>query len=120
MMAGFGAKFIGILVAAVVIAAAAAQAEWEKVVSGGDDPTEIPEVNVPATEVRGGPVTIVRLLALLQLAKSNNEARQKVTEGAVTIGPERMKITDPRAGVDVTDGMIVRLGSRRIVRVRLT
>lgn len=100
-------------------AAVAAQAEWEKQFSQKKDPDEIPEVDVPAAEVIGGPVTIIRLLMLTQLTKSNNEARQKVIEGAVTIGPERTKIADPRAGVDVTDGLIVRLGSRKIVRVRI-
>ncbi len=74
---------------------------------------------MPAAELQDGRVGIVRLLAVLGLTKSNNEARQKVLEGAVNIGPDRTKITDPKATVAVTDGLIVRLGSRRIVRVRL-
>jgi tyrosyl-tRNA synthetase len=100
-------------------AAAAAQAEWEKQFSQKQDPDEIPEVVVPASELQDGRFGIVRLLTLLQLAKSNNEARQKVLEGAVTVGPERTRITDPKATVGVTDGLIVRLGSRKIVRVRV-
>ena len=59
------------------------------------------------------------MLATLGLAKSNSEARQKVTEGAVTVGPDREKITDFKATVAVTNGLIVRLGSRRVVRVRI-
>jgi tyrosyl-tRNA synthetase len=62
---------------------------------------------------------ICDLLVALGLAKSKSEARQKVTEGAVTIGPDREKLTDFKATVAVTDGLIVRLGSRRVVRVRL-
>ncbi len=100
-------------------AAAAAQAEWEKQFSQKQDPDDIPEAAVPAAELQDGRVGIVRLLAVLGLTKSNNEARQKVLEGAVNIGPDRTKITDPKATVAVTDGLIVRLGSRRIVRVRL-
>jgi tyrosyl-tRNA synthetase len=100
-------------------AAAAAQAEWEKQFSQRQDPDEVPEVTISATELQDGRIGIVRLVTLLQLAKSNNEARQKVLEGAVTIGPDRTKITDPKATVAVTDGLIVRLGSRRIVRARL-
>ncbi len=100
-------------------AAAAAQAEWEKQFSRGEDPDAIPEVTIPRTELQARQLGIVRLLSLLQLAKSNNEARQKVLEGAVTVGPGRTKITDPKASVPVTDGLIVRLGSRRIVRIRL-
>jgi tyrosyl-tRNA synthetase len=102
------------------VAAAAAQAEWEKQFSQKQDPDEIPEATIPASELQDGKISIVRLVGLLQLAKSNNEARQKVMEGAVSIGPERTKISDPKALVVVSDGLIVRLGSRRIVRVRTT
>jgi tyrosyl-tRNA synthetase len=99
--------------------AVAAQADWEKQFSQKLDPDEMPEVTISATELQDGQTGIVKLLALLQLTKSNNEARQKVVEGAVTVGPDRTKISDPKATVDVTDGLIVRLGSRRIVRVRV-
>jgi tyrosyl-tRNA synthetase len=42
-----------------------------------------------------------------------------VTEGAVSIGPDRTKVTDPKAMVQLDDGMIVRLGSKKIARVKL-
>jgi tyrosyl-tRNA synthetase len=100
-------------------AAIAAQAEWEKQFSQKQDPDEIPEATIAASELQNGKFGIVRLIVAAQLAKSNNEARQKVMEGAVSIGPERLKITDPKAAVAVTDGLIVRLGSRKIVRVRV-
>jgi tyrosyl-tRNA synthetase len=100
-------------------AAAGAQAEWEKQFSQRQDPDEIPEKTIPAAELQDGKIGVVRLVVLLELTKSNNEARQKVLEGAVTLGPNRTKITDPKATVQVTDGLIVRLGSRKIVRVRL-
>jgi tyrosyl-tRNA synthetase len=100
-------------------AAATARAAWERQFSQRRDPDEIPEATIPAAELQGGQVGIVRLLVLANLAKSNNEARQKVLEGAVTVGPERTKITDPKATVALADGLVVRLGSRRIVRVRV-
>ena len=62
---------------------------------------------------------LLRLLVAVGFCKSNNEARQKVTEGAVSIGPDRTKMTDPKATVTVEDGLVVRLGSKKIVRVRL-
>jgi tyrosyl-tRNA synthetase len=100
-------------------AAAAARAEWEKQFSQKQDPDEIPEARVPVVELQDGKLGVVRLVTLLGLAKSNNEGRQKVLEGAVNVGAERTKITDPKALVQVTDGLVVRLGSRRIVRVKL-
>lgn len=96
-----------------------ARAEWERQFSQRMDPSEIPEAPVAAAELFEGQIPVARLLVLLGLAKSNNEARQKVQEGAVSIGPDRERLADPRATLAVTDGMIVRLGSRRVVKVKL-
>src|SRR5260370_23706126 len=100
-------------------AACESAAEWQRRFSQGQDPTEIPDRPVPAGEVSDGKIGICKLLVLLQLAKSNNEARRAVEGGGVTIGPDKEKITDPKAIVSVTDGLIVRVGKRSVVRVRL-
>jgi tyrosyl-tRNA synthetase len=100
-------------------AAAEAEAEWVKRFSIGDDPTEIPEVKFASSELADGKISIGKLLVLLGLAKSGNEARRHVEGGGVTIGPDKEKITDPKAVIAVHDGLIVRFGSRRVVRVRL-
>jgi len=100
-------------------AAAAAQAEWIRQFSQRQDPTEPPVAEVPRAELVDGRIGIVKLLVVIELAKSNNEARQKVLEGAVTIGPDRTKVTDPKAMIAVTEGLIVRLGSRHIRRLRI-
>jgi tyrosyl-tRNA synthetase len=100
-------------------AAEAACAEWVRRFRGGQDPTEIPEKDVPAAELTGGQLGIARLLSLAGLAKSNNEARRAVEGGGVTIGEDRQKVSDPKANVTVTDGLIVRVGKRNVVRVRL-
>src|SRR5205807_1801648 len=72
-------------------------------------------VNEPAYDQIG----IVKLIKLLGLAPSNNEARRLVEGGGVNIGPDREKVADPKASVAVSDGLIVRVGNRRIVRVRV-
>jgi tyrosyl-tRNA synthetase len=98
--------------------AAAAQANWEKQFSDRKDPDTIAEVLIPPAEA-AKPIGILRLLVLVGFCKSNNEARQKVTEGAVTIGPDRTKVSDPKATVQVEDGLVVRLGSKKIARLRI-
>ncbi len=101
-------------------AAAHAQQEWEKQFSQRQDPTDIAEVAISrsAIQFKDGKAGIVRVLVAAGLAKSNNEARQKVQEGAVTTGPERTKVTDPKAEIEIYDGLIIRLG-RHIRRVKL-
>jgi tyrosyl-tRNA synthetase len=100
-------------------AATAARAEWEHRFSGRQDPTEIPELTLSASTASDGRLPISKLLVELKLAKSGNEGRRLVQQGGVTIGPNRERITDPNALTAVTDGLIVRVGSKRIVRVRL-
>jgi tyrosyl-tRNA synthetase len=100
-------------------AAAEAEGEWTKRFSQREDPSEIAEARIPRSEVADGEIGICKLLVLVGLAKSGNEARRHVESGGVTIGPDKEKITDPKAVVAVHDGLIVRFGSRRVVRVRL-
>jgi tyrosyl-tRNA synthetase len=98
-------------------AACEAAAEWQRRFSQGQDPTDIEErelnINV------GEKIPVQALLVQVQLAKSNNEARRAVEGGGVTIGPDKEKITDPKAIVTVMDGLIVRVGKRSVVRVRI-
>jgi len=101
-------------------AAEEAAAEWARRFSQGQDPTDIPDKPVSKSELADGKIWICKLLVLLELAKSNNDARRSVEGGAVTIGAERQKVTDPKANVEVSDGLIVRVGNRRVVEVRLS
>jgi tyrosyl-tRNA synthetase len=76
-------------------------------------------VAVPAAELAGGEVWICKLLVLLGLAASNNEARRAVEAGSVTVGPDRQRVTDPKANVPAADGLVVRNGKRKVVRLRV-
>jgi tyrosyl-tRNA synthetase len=100
-------------------AAEEAAAEWQRRFSQRQDPTEMASVTIAASELQDGRLWICRLLVLAGLAKSNNEARRAVQQGSVTIGPDREKVTDPTANVAVTDGLVVRVGNRRVVRMEL-
>lgn len=100
-------------------AAEAAGAEWGRRFSERQDPTEIREVGISAAELSDGKLWVCKLLGALGLTKSNNEARNLVKQGGVTIGPGRDKVTDPMASIAVTDGLIVRAGKLQVVRVRL-
>jgi tyrosyl-tRNA synthetase len=97
-----------------------AAAEWKKRFSERQDPTDISGVPLSRDHLTDGKMLVVKLLVALGLAKSGNEARRLVEGGGVNIGAEREKITDPNRQVTVANGLIVRVGSKRIVRVQLT
>jgi tyrosyl-tRNA synthetase len=102
-------------------AARAADEEWTRRFSSGQDPTEIPEISIPRSALKtNGTMWICDILVTTRLAASKKEAQRHVAAGAVTVGPERQKISDPTADITVKDGLIVRVGNRRVVRLRLT
>jgi tyrosyl-tRNA synthetase len=100
----------------------AAAAEFRRV-TRGIDPEVIPEVPVPRDQLDAdGRLPAPRLIVALGLVNSTSEARRKIQEGGVTIGHERTVVTDPKALLDVSDGLIVRVGKtgQKIARVVLT
>jgi tyrosyl-tRNA synthetase len=101
-------------------AARAAREEWERRFSQRQDPKEIPEVDLASSNLTDGKLSATRLVALLGLAASNNEARRLILGGGVTVGPDRTKVADPNLLIHVTPGLVVRVGSRKVVRIRLT
>lgn len=97
--------------------AASTLADWIKQRSGTgakQDPDTMDEVRLPA----GGDILAVDVIVGAGLAKSKNEARQKITEGAFNYGPDRTKPADVKATVPVADGLVLRLG-RKVVRVKV-
>jgi tyrosyl-tRNA synthetase len=99
--------------------AEAASAEFRKRTKG-EDPAEIPEAPIHRDQLdTEGRLVVARLLVLLGLEKSTSDARRDIEGGGVTIGPDRTPVTDPKAAIAATDGLIVRVGKRKIVRVKV-
>jgi tyrosyl-tRNA synthetase len=96
-----------------------AREEWIKRNTRGEDPTEIPEVAMSTQQLTDGKMPVSKLLVALKLAPSNNEARRLIQGGGVTLGPQRDKVTDVNATAAVDSGLIVRVGNRKVVRVRV-
>ncbi len=96
-------------------AAADAAAEGFRKRSAGLDPDVIPEVTLASA----GSAPLARLLVDLGLETTTSNARRVIEQGGVTLGPERTSVTDPKASVEVVDGLIVRSGKRKIARVRI-
>jgi tyrosyl-tRNA synthetase len=88
--------------------------------AAGEDPDEIPEVALPPSTVDpDGCMPGPKLIVALALESSTSNARRVIQGGGVTVGDDREPVTDPSARVPVYDGLIVRVGKRRIARVRI-
>lgn len=100
-------------------AADAAAAEFRRR-TAGEDPAEIPEVTIPRDQLDAeGCVSLPRLLVLAGLESSTSNARRVIEQGGFNYGPERTVLTDPKVALAVTDGLILRVGKRKIVCIRL-
>jgi tyrosyl-tRNA synthetase len=96
-----------------------AQKDWECRVSCRQDPDEIEEKTVPASELTDGTIGVCKLLTFLGFTKSNGEARRLIEGGGVNTGPNREKVADPKANLALTDGLIIRAGKKHIAKVRV-
>lgn len=99
-------------------AAEAADTEWQRVHSGHELPTDIPDVRLPADTAREGRVWICKLLVVAGMAKSNGEARRLLEQGGVVLNGE--KVVDPNQEVDWNglNDVVLRVGARRFVRLQ--
>jgi tyrosyl-tRNA synthetase len=98
-------------------AAEAAGAEWRRVHSEKQIPTDIPDLVVPGDQIEGGTVGTVALIRLAGFAPSNAEARRLVEQGGVTL--DGVKVSDPYGRVPVKDGDVLKVGKKNYARVRV-
>ncbi|MGB0070028.1 MAG: tyrosine--tRNA ligase [Isosphaeraceae bacterium] len=88
--------------------------------AAGEDPDEIPDIALSADNLDAeGRVPAPILIKELGLDSSTSNARRVIEQGGFNVGPERETISDPRALIYVSDGLIVRVGKRKIARIRL-
>ena len=103
-----------------VEAALHAAAEFRRRASGAD-PDDIPDVTLSASKLDAeGRIPAMILLKELRLESSTSNARRVIEQGGFNIGPNREVVTDPKALLFVSDGLIVRVGKRKIARIRLS
>jgi tyrosyl-tRNA synthetase len=93
-----------------------AEARYDEVAKGGI-PEEIPEVEIPASELKEGRIWVARLFTLAGLTPSNAEARRLIQNRGLRIDGE--VVTDPGLEVDLSRPLVLQRGKDRFVRVRL-
>jgi tyrosyl-tRNA synthetase len=97
-------------------AGAEASAEFARVFSAHQIPTDIKDFSLQITDVADGKIGLVALLVKAGLAGSNGEAKRLIQQGAVELAGQ--KCSDPRAQVEPADGAVLRCGKRGFVRLR--
>lgn len=93
-------------------AAEAAAAEFEKVFAQSQLPEEIAVV-----ELSADPIPAAKLLRHCGLVESGSEGKRAVKQGGVKINNE--KITDPNQEIVPQTGMVVQVGKRKFVKLKV-
>jgi tyrosyl-tRNA synthetase len=93
-------------------AADEALAEWNRVRSGRELPSDI-----PAVRVRDEEIGIVDLLLLTGVEPSKNQARRDIDQGGVSLNGQR--ITSAQERITPRDGDVLRVGKLRFVRLEV-
>jgi tyrosyl-tRNA synthetase len=93
--------------------AVSAEKEFNRMFREKESPEEIQEA---ALRAPGGRIGIIQLLADAGLVPSRNQARRMIEQGAVSI--DGVRIQDQNAVIDITAGVVVRVGKRGFRRVR--
>ena len=92
--------------------AAGAEAHFERVVTAGEIPDDVPEHRILPDQLQDGAIWIVRLLVDAGLAPSNGEARRLISQGGVKIDGE--PVTDASLDWPVQDGAVVQVGQAEV------
>jgi len=97
----------------------AAIERWEKEVAQKDLPHDIPVVTIPRGELTDGKLPAAVLLKLAGLCASTGEARRTISQGGAYYGDDRTRIESHDEAIAVHEGLLLRVGKKRICRVAL-
>ncbi len=95
-------------------AAEAAEAEFKRIFSDGQRPTEIEEKSLPST---AEPQLLARVITAAGLAESNKDAQRLIAQGGVLV--DEVKIESIKHALDAAAGKsyVIKVGKRRFARV---
>lgn len=111
---------LGQIVIAEYHSAAEAQAaaeRWQREIGGGELPAEIPTVFLTRDQVPQGSLPAATLLKLSGLVPSTSEARRLIQGGGVYVGENLQPIATHDQLISVTEGLLLKVGKKKIVRL---
>ncbi len=82
----------------------AAAAEWDRLFARREAPVEMPRIELPAESA------LVDLVFQTKVPPSRSEARRLIEQGGIEL--DGLRLTDPKAVVQVKEGMVLRVGKK--------
>lgn len=88
-----------------------AENEFDQIFINKGIPDDIPELKLDSVST----INVIELIMLANFSPSKGEARRLIQQGGVSIDGE--KISDFNLEVNVTDGMILKVGKRKFIKI---
>lgn len=92
---------------------------WEEEISKKNLPSDIPTATISRSELTDGKLGAAMLLKLAGLCQTTSEARRTISQGGAYYGDDRTRMQGHDEPIDVTDGLLLRVGKKRICRIAL-
>ena len=92
---------------------------WQREISEGALPTDIPEVVLSAASLTDGQIPAAILLKQLGLCPSTSDARRQIDQGSAALTEARTKIEKHDQLIAITDGLMVWVGKKKFCRVKV-
>ena len=97
-----------------------AREEFQRVISEGELPSNIPTLTVPNDSISAEGVNLVNMIATSDLVESKSDVRRIIQQGGVSINGS--VVEDPRAHIELTSlsGALLKIGKRGYLRITST
>ena len=95
-------------------AAEAAEAEFRRIFSERQVPTEVEEKRLPAS---AEPQLVSRVIVLSGLAESNRDAQRLIAQGGVLVDERKVESTRESIGAEAGKSYLLKVGKRRFAKI---
>lgn len=96
---------------------AEAAARWQREIGGGELPTDIPLVTIPAGDLVNGCLPAFVLFKTAGLCPTTSESRRLIAQGGAYFGDDLTQITAHDQPIAVVDGLLLKAGKKKLARV---
>ncbi len=97
-----------------------ADARWQREISEGEKPQDIPLAKVSPADLMDGKFPAAALLKLTGLCLSTSDSRRAIAQGGAYLGEDKTRIESHDQLIRVEDGLMLWVGKKRFCRVELT
>ncbi|REJ90153.1 MAG: tyrosine--tRNA ligase [Planctomycetota bacterium] len=100
-------------------AAGEAAERWQREIGRGGLPEDIPEVALSRDALENGGMRAAQLLKATGLCSSTSDARRAIQQGGAYLGEGKTPIEAYDQFIPATDGLLIRVGKKRLCRLRI-